>query len=88
MCTPQEVDPRRSPDAFERPCQSTRRDVAALPRSLRVARNVSEGFDLRLGDHLCDESRGVLRKSTPAPLLPLPDEKPRAFVVDDRRPRT
>jgi hypothetical protein len=86
LCTRQDVERRCSPDVLERSSESTRCDVATLPSSLRITRDVCERIDFGLRKDLRHESRRLGRESATATLLPLADERTSSCVVDDRRP--
>jgi hypothetical protein len=87
LCARQNVKRRRSPDVLERTRESTWCDVAALPGSFWITRNVSERIDPGPCKDLRDENRCLGRESAAATLLPLADERTSSCVVDDRRPR-
>ena len=84
---PEEIDQRHIPDASQLDRERARRNVTALPGSFRVTGNVREHVDVGRPDDLGHESCRLVRKLTPAVLLPLPHERSRPLVVDHPRPR-
>ena len=64
-----------------------RRDVAAAPRPLGIARDRDEALGRRRRNRVGDEQCNLVRESAPPALLPRPDERTCSAVVDDRRPR-
>jgi hypothetical protein len=80
-----EIHRRESPVTTESQRKPPGRDVAALPRTLRVAGHVHDRVDVRPRYELHDEGRSLLRQTPSAPVLPLTDERTRTFFVDDRR---
>jgi hypothetical protein len=64
--------------------QAEGRDASTLPTPLGIAGNVDESIGGRRWDDLGDELGRVLGQAPTPAFFPLPDQRPRPLVVDDR----
>ncbi|HLB85516.1 MAG TPA: hypothetical protein VJK00_12320, partial [Steroidobacteraceae bacterium] len=83
----EDIHDRNVPHPRELGRKSSRRDVAALPRALGVARHGYEAVHYPARDDARDERRGLTREPALTTLLPRTNECPGVRVVDDRRAR-